>query len=190
MAPTWAVPDLFMSAKLTQDKESCRVVALSFLWYFHKFVVFDDFSVGKQFLDSPVRPISFFRHCEIDEFSQLHFSIFERLCSFWSQSGAPTSALPGFFRMFVVFWTKFIVSLLIIPAIAGILLKSQEFNFFFRTIFVILKISDILFGSEYKRPLSFSKFYAWTNKRNWYHYQNLKDCLLSCFDSCSKNYPD
>ena len=40
----------------------------------------------------------------------------------------------------------------IISAIAGILLKSQEFYFFFSKILVaILKNSDILFGSDYTR---------------------------------------
>ena len=36
-------------------------------------------------------------------------------------------------------------------AIAGILLKSHEFNFFSAILVVILENSDILFGSDYKR---------------------------------------
>ena len=40
----------------------------------------------------------------------------------------------------------------IISAIAGILLKPQDVNIFFSTIFgMILNNSDILFGSDYKR---------------------------------------
>ena len=40
-----------------------------------------------------------------------------------------------------------------ISAIAGILLKPQDFHFLFSRIFVILKNSDILFGSGYKREI-------------------------------------
>ena len=51
-------------------------------------------------------------------------------------------------------YCNFIVFFKIISTIAGILLKSQDFNFCLSKIFVvILRISDILFGSEYKREI-------------------------------------
>ena len=39
----------------------------------------------------------------------------------------------------------------VISAIAGILLKPQDFFFFSKILRVILNNSDILFGSDYKR---------------------------------------
>ena len=45
-----------------------------------------------------------------------------------------------------------VLCIFIISAIAGVLLKPQHVNFFFSKILVmILKNSDILFGSDYKR---------------------------------------
>ena len=53
-------------------------------------------------------------------------------------------------------WSE-IFATFIISAIAGILLKSQEFNFFqyssCRDIEYLQKNSDILFGSEYMREI-------------------------------------
>ena len=50
-----------------------------------------------------------------------------------------------------------IISIVIISAVAGLLLKSQESTFFqynsCRDIEYLLKNSDILFGSEYKREI-------------------------------------
>ena len=79
--------------------------------------------------------------------SPLYFSRNETLCE---------HIVPPGFRDYATYREKNskknFPSFFIVSAVAGILLKPQDVNFFFSKILVmILKNSGILFGSDYKR---------------------------------------